>query len=297
MLPLLIVATGQTFVLIGGGIDLSAPSIVSLASVGGALLMSEQGGLFAVNRWWSVPLGISVMLGTGLVVGFLNGVAISRLQMPPFIVTLTTMMFFGGLAVWLTKSRTIANLPSLFNAIGSKSFFYLPYALVVAIAVVAFGHFILSRTLPGRWLYAIGHNAKAAIVSGVPVEATVVFSYVVSGLCAATASVLYTGRIETGSPVLGQRIFLDVIAAAVIGGTSLFGGKGKIFWTCCGVLFITIIDNSLNMLGLSYFVVMMVKGSVILFAALLDSWQANIARDSEPTVRASLTAETQSAQS
>lgn len=278
LLPLLIVATGQTFVLIGGGIDLSAPSIVSLASVAGALVMSTQGGLFAGGRWWGVPLGLALMLGAGLLVGILNGAVIAHLRMPPFIVTLTTMMFFGGLAVWLTRSRTISNLPPLFTAIGAKSFYFLPYALVVAGAVVVLAHFLLSRTLFGRWLYAIGHNSRAALVSGVPVETTIVLSYAVSGLCAATASVLYTGRIETGSPVLGQRIFLDVIAAAVIGGTSLFGGRGKILWTCCGVLFITIIDNSLNMLGLSYFVVMMVKGGVILLAALLDVWRARLAR-------------------
>jgi ribose/xylose/arabinose/galactoside ABC-type transport system permease subunit len=206
----------------------------------------------------------------GALVGLGNGLAITRLQMPPFIVTLTAMMFFSGLAIWLTKSKTIYGLPKSFIAIGKGSLWIVPYALLVTVLLVAVAHILLSRSLLGRWLYAVGLNAKAARISGVPVEWTICWAYIISGLCAAVAAILYTGRLETGSPVLGQRLLLDVIGAAVIGGTSLFGGRGKVAWTIYGVLFLTLIDNSLNLAGHSHFTIMMVKGGVILLAALLD---------------------------
>lgn len=269
LLPLLILATGQTIVLITGGIDLSVTSVMALSSVTGALVMSADQGLLGGSAW-AVPAGLVAMLLAGALIGLMNGAAITRLGLPPFIVTLTTMIFFSGLAIWMTKSKTIYNLPPAFNAIGKGSLWIIPYALLVTALLVVAAHVLLSRSLPGRWLYACGHNARSAEISGVPVNLTVTLAYVVSGFCAAAAAVLYTGRLETGSPVLGQRLLLDVIGAAVIGGASLFGGRGKIIWTFFGVLFLTLIDNSLNLAGLSHFSIMMVKGGVILLAALLD---------------------------
>ena len=269
LLPLLIIATGQTIVLITGGIDLSATSVMALTSVTGALVMSGDQGLLGGSAW-AVPAGIAAMLLTGALIGWLNGAAITRLGMPPFIVTLTTMMFFSGLAIWLTKSKTIYNLPPAFNAIGKGALWFIPYALLVTALLVIAAQVLLSRSLAGRWLYACGHNVRAAEISGVPVGQTVTLAYVCSGVCAAVAAILYTGRLETGSPVLGQRLLLDVIGAAVIGGASLFGGRGKIVWTIYGVLFLTLIDNTLNLAGHSHFTIMMVKGAVILLAALLD---------------------------
>lgn len=275
LLPLLIVALGQTVVLVTGGIDLSVTSTIALASVWGALVMSGDQGWLGGSRWATL-VGVAAMLLAGAAVGLLNGAAITLLRMPAFIVTLTTMMFTSGLAIWLTKSKTIYNLPPSFNAIGKGALFVVPYAVIVTALVAVALHLMLSRSLLGRWLYATGHNAKAAEVAGVPVGRSIRLAYMISGLCAAAAAILYTGRMETGSPVLGQRILLDVIGAAVIGGTSLFGGKGKVVWTACGVLFITLLDNSLNLLGLSYFFIMMVKGGVILLAALLDAWRNRV---------------------
>jgi ribose/xylose/arabinose/galactoside ABC-type transport system permease subunit len=265
LLPLLLVAIGQTFVLIAGGIDLSVTATIALSSVSGALVMSGDNGWLA-GSLWALPVGLATMLLMGALVGWLNGAAITQFKMPAFIVTLTTMMFFGGLAVWLTQSKTIYNLPPSFNAIGKGALASVSVTMLLAIAA----HFALDRTLFGRWLYAVGYNARTAEVSGVPLSQTITLAYVVCGVCAAIASVLYTGRMETGSPVMGQRILLDVIGATVIGGTSLFGGKGKVLWTIGGVLFITLIDNSLNLLNLSHFTIMMVKGGVILLAALFD---------------------------
>ena len=207
------------------------------------------------------------MLLIGTAMGAMNGLAIAKFRMPPFIVTLTAMMFFSGFAIWLTKSKNINNLPGAFNALGGKTWI----ALLVTVALAAAAHAMLNRTLWGRWLYAIGHNAKASLISGVPVDGMIVSAYAASGFLAAMASAFYTGQAETGSPVLGQKILLDIIGGTVIGGTSLFGGKGGITMTLFGVLFIKLIDNSLNLLDLSYFSIMMVKGGVILLAALLDS--------------------------
>jgi ribose/xylose/arabinose/galactoside ABC-type transport system permease subunit len=266
MLPLLVVAIGQTFVMISGGIDLSVTSVIALASTTGALVMTGDGGLLA-GTGWAIPAGVAVMLLIGLSLGFLNGAAVTRLRMPPFIVTLTAMMFFSGLAIWLTKSRNIYNLPASFTAVGRGTW----SVLAVAGTLTVLAHFTLRRSLFGRWLYAVGSNPRTSLVSGVPVKRTILSAYVVCGLCAAVAAILYTGRLETGSPVLGQRILLDVIGATVIGGTSLFGGRGKVAWTVYGVLFMSLIDNSLNLLGLSNFMVLMAKGLVILLAALLDA--------------------------
>jgi ribose/xylose/arabinose/galactoside ABC-type transport system permease subunit len=270
LLPLFIVAMGQTVVLITGGIDLSVTSIMALASVAGAAVLNEMTGLAGgtlIGSLLAAPVGIVVMLGVGMAVGVLNGLAITGFRMPPFIVTLTSMTFFSGLAIWLTQSKTIYNLPPLFNALGGKLGLLLPICLILA----GLMHLMLSRSLLGRWFYAVGHNATTARISGVPVAGVTVSAYALSGLLAGMAAVLYTGQSETGDPTLGQRMLLDIIAATVIGGASLFGGRGKIFATLLGVIFIKLLDNSLNLLDLSHFTIMMVKGGVILLAALLDA--------------------------
>ncbi len=264
--PLLVVATGQMLVLIAGGIDLSVTSTIALVSVVGAFVMNGDDGWLKGSAA-AAPAAVMVMLGLGALVGLGNGLAVTKLRMPPFIVTLTTMMFLSGLAVWLTKSQPIYHLPAGFTALGSRLWLALP----IAAGLTGFAHVLLARSLFGQWLRAVGFNARTARVSGVPEGAVVIGAYIASGLLAAAASVLYTARLETGSPVLGQRILLDVIGATVIGGTSLFGGKGKVLWTFFGVLFLTLLDNALNLLGLSHFTIMMVKGGVIVLAALMDT--------------------------
>lgn len=261
MLPLLVVAIGQTVVLITGGIDLSVTSTVALASTIGAMLTTQKEGAGPALS------ATAAMLAIGIAVGALNGSAVHSLRMPAFMVTLATMMFFSGFAIWLTSSRNIYQLPQAFTRIGRE----LPSSIAFTVLVAVSIHLILTRSNLGRWLYAIGRNIQTAFVSGVPVSRTIIAAYTISGVCAAVAAILYTGRLETGSPVLGQRILLDVIGATVIGGASLFGGRGKVSWTVFGVLFMTLVDNSLNLLGLSNFAVLMAKGFVILGAALLDA--------------------------
>ena len=264
--PLLVVALGQTLVLIVGGIDLSVTSTIALTSVVGALVMNRDTGWLAGSSM-AAPVAVLVMFGLGGIIGGCNGLAVTKLRMPPFMVSLTAMMFLSGFAIWLTHSKNIGNLPAAFTVLGSRPALALPLAAALAGLI----HLLLERSLYGRWLRAVGFNPRTAHVSGVPVEGVVIAAYVASGVLAAAASVLYTGRLETGSPVLGQRILLDVIGATVIGGTSLFGGKGKVPWTLFGVLFLTMMDNALNLIGLSHFSIMMVKGGVILLAAWMDT--------------------------
>jgi ribose/xylose/arabinose/galactoside ABC-type transport system permease subunit len=269
LFPLLIAAIGQSFVLITAGIDLSVTSVFACSSVVGGWIMTSNFGPLAESGW-SLAAGLLAMFAVAVGVGLINGLSITQFQMPPFIVTLSTMTFFAGVALWMVRSRNIYHLPKFLLTIGKGSVAFVPYALLVTSTLVWVAYWVLTRTILGRWLFAVGYNAKAAVNSGVPISRTIIFAYVASAICAALATILLMGRLETASPIIGQRLLLDVIAAPVIGGVSLFGGRGKIQWVILGALFVTLMDNSLNLLGLSSFVIMMAKGGLILFAALLD---------------------------
>jgi ribose/xylose/arabinose/galactoside ABC-type transport system permease subunit len=321
--PLLVVAIGQTFVLIIAGIDLSQGSVMALTSVVGAsiiamsaspqvlgnsplwgLVLSENGGLLGGHPW-AVPVGILLMLLVGGLIGLLNGLAIARLSMPPFMVTLVSLIIFSALAIYLTQSNNIRDLPEAYIALGKgdivslhlgpldtpqiprrQVYPFITYPAVIAVTLALAAHFLLSRTVFGRYVYAIGANRKAAAISGVPTERVIVLVFLISALFATAASVLYSARLEGGRPTLGGGTFLlDIIGATVIGGTSLFGGKGKIAWTCFGVLFFVILSNTLNLMNLSSFHINMVKGAVILMAALADVARQRL-RASETHVRA-----------
>jgi ribose/xylose/arabinose/galactoside ABC-type transport system permease subunit len=272
VLPLFIAALGQTCVLITGGIDLSVTSVISFVSVLGALVMTGDDGLLAASVF-ATPAGIAIMLAAGAGIGCFNGLAISRLAMPPFLVTLSSMIFIAGLAEWMTRAESIGALPDSFVYLGYGTILFVPVSVLIAGAAGVAVHFLLARTVVGRWFYAVGHSRRTALASGVPIGRALVLAYTASGACAALAAVLYTARLETGSPVLGERLLLDVIGAVIIGGTSLFGGHGKVRWTLYGVLFITVVSNSLTALDLSFARVTISKGLLILAAALLDAWR------------------------
>lgn len=316
MWPLLVVAVGQTFVLTIAGIDLSQGAVMGLVSVAAAIvaatsapasvlstapvwgtLLTEQGGLLAGSPW-ATPAAIATMLGLALLIGLFNGLAVARLAMPPFMVTLVTMIAIGAFAIWLTQSNNLRELPESFVALGKgdlvsvyfgpklesqiarrQVYSFVTWPMVIALGVAIFAHLLLNRTVFGRYVFAVGINRKAAEISGVPVARVIVAVFVISALCAAIASILYTGRLETGRPTLGGGNFLlDVIGATVIGGTSLFGGKGKVLWTFFGVLFFVLLSNTLNLMNLSAFHIDMVKGGVILAAALFDVLRTRLTR-------------------
>jgi len=311
--PLLMLVIGQMFVLIVGGIDLSQTAIMAVTSVSGALVMTSQldPELFAKNPLWgvllseqggplgssalAVPAGIAVMLLIGVLIGAGNGLAVARLRMPPFMVTLVSMFFFSGLAIFATRSENVSHLPDSFVAIGQSylgripagrgSVGLVPYSFFAGVALAVAAWFVLAKTVLGRWFYAVGINRRSAQVSGVPTQRVIICAYAISGFCAALGSVLYSARLGAGRPTLGENVLLDIIGAAVIGGISLFGGKGKVRWAFYGVLFFVLLDSSLYMMNFKFYTVNIVKGSVILLAALLDVLRSRVRADVTPMRR------------
>lgn len=312
--PLLAVAIGQTFVIIIAGIDLSLGATMGLASVAGAVVMTsaadklllggsplwgvlltEQGGLLAGHPL-AAAAGVAVILLVGLLVGLLNGVFIARFKLPSFMMTLVTLMLCSSVAIWITQSQNIVNLPDGFNELGSGDLVsvyfgekatpeikrrdilpFVTYPMLISLGLAIAAHLLLSRTVFGRQVYAVGHNPKAAEISGIPVRRTIVMVFVIAGFCAAIAAILYSARLEGGRPTIGGgSALLDIIGATVIGGTSLSGGKGKITWTFVGVLFFVLLSNTLNYMRLSAFHIDVVKGAIILAAALLDVLRARL---------------------
>jgi ribose/xylose/arabinose/galactoside ABC-type transport system permease subunit/ABC-type sugar transport system substrate-binding protein len=272
MLPLAILVVGQMLVMLVGQIDLSMTAVMALGSVISASVMTRHPASW--GEPWVTVAGVTVCLAVGLLIGLLNGACNALLRMPSFIVTLAVMMLGGGAAVWYASSISdtisIGGLPKAFLTIGYGSIFGVPIALILCGAMLLGVWYLLSRTLVGRWVYAVGHNIQAARISGVPVQRVTLAVFAASGLCAALASIIYTSRIETGLPTLGQNMLLDIIGAAVIGGVSLFGGRGTVPMTLGGVLFLSVLDKSLQLLGLSLFLVLAIKGGAILAAATLD---------------------------
>ncbi|MBX3426224.1 MAG: ABC transporter permease [Pirellulales bacterium] len=272
--PLAVLAIGQTFVVIAGGIDLSLTALVSYASVVGATVMtgtsSEPGG--------SVLAGLLAMACTGLVVGAVHGASVAWGKMPAFLVTLASLMFLDGLAEWQTRSQPIGNLPASFIDAGFARWLGVPAPVVVAAVAGGAAHLLLAHTVYGRQLYAVGQNAATARVSGVPVTRTIVVAYLVSGLMAAVATVIYMLRLETGKPdLVGASVLLDCIAAVVIGGASLRGGSGSVRGAAFGALFLTLVGNSLNLFGnLQIWHVLTIKGALILLVAALESYRAGL---------------------
>ena len=294
MWPLLVIAVGQTFVLIIAGIDLSQGAVVSLTSVIGAAFIAQSANpiIFKKSPLWDkllfedgailsdsvmgIPVAIIAMLLVGLLIGAFNGVAVAFARIPPFMVTLVTSMFVAALAIYVVKTENIIDLPDAFAVIGDD-FGFFSVAMVIAIGISLVAALVLSRTIFGRWLYSIGNNPRAALVSGVPVKKVIVATYMFSAFAAAAASIIYTSRVDQGRPTLGAPLLLDIIAAVVIGGTSLAGGRGKIMWTVFGVIFLVLLGNALSLLNVPFFYIAIVKGVVILFAALLDVLRRRLA--------------------
>ena len=280
LLPLSILTSSQLLVLLIGQIDLSMTAVMATSSIVSASIMTrhatELGGLGAS------ALGVLSCLVLGASIGLFNGLCSTLLRIPSFIVTLAVMMAGNGAAVWyastVSDTTSIGGLPDTFRAIGYGTVVGIPIALVLSIVVLALIHHVLSRTVAGKWLYAVGHNSEAARISGVPIRGLTIAAFVASGMGAALAAVIYTSRIETGTPTLGQNMLLDIVGAAVIGGVSLFGGRGSIWMALTGAVFLCILDKSLQLFGFSLFIVLAVKGCAIVLAAIIDAARSRRAR-------------------
>ncbi len=266
-----IVAAGVTFVVINGGIDFSVTSQMSLVTVVGASIITLEGGLIA-NPVYSIPVAIVVMLSIGLGFGAVNGIAVTRLNMPSFITTLATMMLGQGIATLYTRASTISNLPEQFIAISrTRIFDIIPIPFLLLVAVIVVTQFVLRKTVFGRRMYYIGTNPEVARISGMPVKRNVFRLFLISGICAGLAGAILLSRLASGAPAHGEQFFLDIIVAITIGGGSVLGGKGDTFGTTLGVFFIVIMNTILGLFGVSWFVINIIKGALILLSAGLDS--------------------------
>ena len=254
-----ILAAGMTFVILTAGIDLSVGSVVGLSGMVCASVMASGG---------PVPAGVVSGLLVGLAVCMVNGLVITRLRVPAFVVTLATMLIVRGAAYKLTDARTIAGLPAGFSALSGS---YASAALMVGLFVISW--VLLMRTPFGRHVYAVGGNADAAWLSGVRVARVQFAVYSLCGLAAGFAGVLVASRLNAGYPRAGEFYELDAIAAVFVGGTSLFGGRGSIWGTLAGAFFIGVLNNGLNLFRVSPYDQLIVKGVVLLAAASLDRWR------------------------
>jgi len=258
-----VIAFGMTLTILLGGIDLSVGSILAVSSVLAAMTM--KGGHGA-----GVAAGIALLAGAAM--GSLNGVVIAKGNVAPFIATLGTMTLLRGAALVLSNGSPISGFPSqLFAMLGGGYVARLiPVPVVLMLAMFAVFWFVLTRTVFGRHVYATGGNAEAAKLSGVNTDRVQILVYTVSGAMAALAGVILTSRLDSAQPTAGVGYELDAITAVVLGGTSLAGGRGWIFGTLVGALLIGVLNNGLNLMGVSAFYQQVVKGSVILLAVLLD---------------------------
>ncbi|AXN38969.1 ABC transporter permease [Peribacillus butanolivorans] len=258
-----LITFGMTFIILTGGIDLSVGSILALSSALMAGMMVS--GLDPI-----LAILVGVLLGT--LMGVINGILVSKGKMAPFIVTLATMTIFRGLTLVYTDGKPITGIgdSELFQMLGRGYFLGLPVPAVVMIIAFFILWFLLHKTSFGRKTYAIGGNEKASRISGIKVDRVKVAIYGLAGTMAAIAGAILTSRLNSAQPTAGQSYEMDAIAAVVLGGTSLSGGKGRLFGTLVGVLIIGTLNNGMNLLGVSSFYQQVVKGAVILIAVLLD---------------------------
>ncbi|MCQ4089384.1 ribose ABC transporter permease [Exiguobacterium acetylicum] len=262
-----LIAFGMTFVILTGGIDLSVGSILALSSAFVAGLMTDG---------TSALIAVLAGLIVGAVMGALNGMVISLGKVAPFIATLATMTIFRGLTLVYTDGKPITGLSQggWFELFGRGYFWIFPVPVLTMLIAFAVLYFILKKTTFGRYTYAIGGNEEAAKLMGIQVNKVKIMIYSLSGLMAALAGIILTSRLNSAQPTAGTSYELDAIAAVVLGGTSLSGGRGWIVGTLIGALIIGTLNNGLNLLGVSSFFQLVVKGLVILFAVLADRKQA-----------------------
>ena len=258
-----IIAVGMTFVIIVRGIDVSVGATVALASAFGvgAMMLSGQ-------PWY---VGVIIMLVVGIVVGFINGFSSSTLGMPAFLVTLATQAIARGFVTVASGGRIWNGLPAFFNVLGTGRIGPIPNPVVIMFVVFILGHLLLSKTAFGRKVYSVGSNPKTARVSGINVNRIILLSFVLCGFLSGLSSLVLTARMDAFTPSVGIGYEFSAIAACVIGGASLFGGEGNLWGTLVGVLIMGVINNALNLLGVSAFYQDVIRGSVIFLAVLLDS--------------------------
>lgn len=258
-----LIAFGMTFVIITGGIDLSVGSTLALSSaIMAGMIVNGIDPLIAMT----------VSLIAGFILGAVNGLLITKGKLVPFIATLATMTIYRGATLVLTDGKPITGLDEtfVFQFMGRGYFFGIPFPIVITLVVFALLFVLLHKMSFGRKTFAIGGNEKASFIAGVKSNKIKIFVYSISGVLASLAGIILTSRLNSAQPTAGESYEMDAIASVVLGGTSMSGGKGRIFGTLIGALIIGTLNNGLNLLGVSTFYQQIVKGIVIIIAVLID---------------------------
>jgi ribose transport system permease protein len=269
----LIMATGMTFVILIGGIDLSVGSVMALSAMVAGLVLKAE----------TLPVPVAIVaaaltsVAVGMVCGFINGFVASFWGVPSFIVTLGMLNIARGGALEVTNARTLFEFPNAFNDFGTATLLGMPAIFLVALGLVLLGWGVLTRTVFGRLIYAIGNNEEAVRLSGHDTFIFKVAAFVISGLTVGIGAIVYMARLTIASPILGTGFELNAIAAVIIGGTSLNGGRGSLIGTFLGACLIGVLADGLILIGVGDFVRQMITGGVIILAVILDSYRARIA--------------------
>jgi ribose transport system permease protein len=257
-----VVATGMTFVLLTAGIDLSVGSVMFLGAAVCGWLIGDG------SPWW---LGALALLAVGPAAGLLHGAAITRLRLTPFAVTLASLFVLRGLGLWVSRTRAM-NLPEEFRHLAAGTVLGVPVPVIVLIVVLVVGQWVLSRTRFGRHVYAVGHDPAAARKAGIDVNGVLRRVYVLSGLCAALGGLVALAQLGAVSPTFGREREFDAIAAAVLGGASLFGGRGNVLpGVLVGAVTIQAVYNGLNLVNANPYAYPVLTGAVVFLAVLADS--------------------------
>ena len=265
-----LVAIGMTLVIITAGIDLSVGSLIALSAVLAGWLIAQFGGDGAstFTMIWA-SLAAIVLCGA---TGAFSGAVITRFNIPPFIATLAMMQVAAGVAYIISEGKPIYQIPQSFTTLGRgvDPFLGIPYAVILMVALYAIAHVVMSRTVYGRYIYAVGGNAEAARLAGIRVKSVIFSVYVIAGILAGLGGIVLASQLKSGAPTYGLSYELYVIAAVVVGGTSLSGGEGKILGTLIGAFIIAVIQNGMNLTNVESYTQKVILGLVILGAVLLD---------------------------
>lgn len=257
-----VIAIGETFCLIAGGLDLSAGSVIAFAGVCSAK--------YGVPGSPPVLFAVLISIAVGTAVGLLNGIIIARGKVPPFIATLGMQQVARGMALLVTNARPVFGLSKQYVYMGSGKIGGIPVLVLVMLIIVLLATFVLEKTKLGRHIYAVGGNEHSAHVSGINVKRIQLIVYTIMGALAGLGGMLLAGRIQSGTPTMGEGIELDAIAGAVIGGVSTSGGVGKVYGAIIGSLLLAMISNGLDLLNVSAYYQQIIKGVIIVLAVFLD---------------------------
>jgi len=267
-----VMVVGQSFTLITGNFDLSAESTLGLTAIIGAWLITPAEAPYFGSGWMLSPaIGLAAMFAVGLLIGWINGFLITKLKMNNFIVTLAMLIILRGMVLVWNEGESITGMPKSFLALGGGKIGPVPISVLVMVILFIIALFITSYTRFGRNMFAVGGNRDAALASGINPEKIIRQVYLISGFLAAFAAWMQLGRIGVAMEQLGKGMIFEIQAAAVIGGISLFGGRGKMIGALGGVLLLASINSGLNLMRVSGFMIDAVRGVVILLAMLIDA--------------------------